>query len=81
MTPGEQVADLQERIRVAHQNRARSELQAQVAEAAATAARAELQRRYGITTVEQAQQLLTRLRAELDDTIVRLEKALGEVET
>lgn len=81
MTLGEQVADLQARIRAAQEQRMRAEMAAQAADAAAKGSRAELKELFGVTTTEDAQFMLEQLRVELDVTIAGLEKALNEVES
>lgn len=79
MTLMEQVADLQNRISAAQRERARAEGARDAAQAAAETARAELHRDFGVSTVEEANTLLTQLRADLEATTAEVAAALDKI--
>lgn len=80
MTLGEQVADLQARIRAAQEQQVRAQMHAQAAEAAAEAARDNLREQFGVRSAQDAQELLGRARTELNELIVSLTEALDQVQ-
>jgi hypothetical protein len=65
MTLAEDVVTLQARLAEAHRAKARAEGARDNAQAAADTARAELERDFGVATVEQAEAMLADLRDEL----------------
>ncbi len=79
MTLAEQVADLQARVVAAQRERFRAEAARDQAKASAAEARAELERDFGISTVEQAGVQLYELKADLEDQIAQLTSALDRI--
>lgn len=74
----ERVTDLQSRIETAQRERLRAEGARDAAQHAAEQAADELKVAFGITTAASAQAVLDRLRQELTDTVLDIEKALDE---
>lgn len=79
MTVPQEIADLQARITAAQREHSRAEGARDAAQAAVTHAEKELERDFGVTTVEAAQDLLAKLRAELDTITAALNTQLDQI--
>lgn len=79
MTLMEEVSKLQQRLAAAQRERARAEGAFETAKAIAAAARDELQRDFGVDTVEDAEQLMQRLRRELTELVEAINTELDRI--
>lgn len=73
------VAALKERIAAAQRARARAEHERDAAQARADTAREQLQRDFGVSTVDDAKAMLARLETELSNAVTQLRVALTEI--
>lgn len=72
------VADIQARVTAAHRDRVRAEAARDAALTAAEQARADLKRDFGVTTVQEAEDLVETLRAELAEIVTGINTALDQ---
>lgn len=79
MTLMEEVAALQDRLTDAQRARARAEGARDTAQAAADAARQELNRDFGVETIEQAETMLAELRDELAGIADQIRDRLDQI--
>lgn len=79
MTLMEQVSALQERLAEAQRDRARAEGARDSALKAARDARAELNQQFGVDSLDEAENLLTDLRSELERIVAELTAKLDQI--
>lgn len=73
------IADIRSRIAAAERARGRAELARDSAQAQADSARAQLQAEFGVTTVDEATQMLAQLEAELVAAAEQVRDALSVI--
>jgi len=79
MTLMEEVAALQDRVAEAQRSRARAEGARESAQASLHRALVELEQEFGVTSPEEAQELLSELKDELERTTAQITRKLDEI--